>query len=346
MRPSRTALTLVVLGLMTSVVRAEDAAAPAVPPAGPQAAAPAAASTPSLASATYAAPSTAWQLHGALGFGAADGKYGDVLQKPLQWDIGIAKRSASGKWLFGVNLQFGSMDPADDPNIAPETADAWLAPDLEWARLETSFSVRRVFNPRATLPALPRGPHRDRAHPPAQRAVLGAAPARGPRARRQPHRARERHRLHAAAGLRGGARQDPLARRRRLRHLLQDRGVRHVPARPAGRRLRLSSGARAWASTGGRSRRRRSIRRERRSWSTRPRASRCRCRRPTATATPGACRAAGAGRPPRCSRSTGARRCSTSTCATRTSTRSARAASGRTSRKASPTTTTSSRPTS
>ena len=98
-------------------------------------------------SATYAAPSTAWQLHGALGFGAADGKYGDVLQKPLQWDIGIAKRSASGKWLFGVNLQFGSMDPAEDPNIDPDVVDAWLAPDLEWARLETSFSVTRVFNP-------------------------------------------------------------------------------------------------------------------------------------------------------------------------------------------------------
>ena len=147
MRLSRTALILVVLGLMTSVVRAEDAAAPAVPPAGPQAAAPAAANTPGLLSATYSAPSTAWELHGALGFGAADGKYGDVLQKPIQWDIGIAKRSASGKWLFGVNLQFGSMDPADDPNIPPETAEAWLAPDLEWARLETSFSARRVFNP-------------------------------------------------------------------------------------------------------------------------------------------------------------------------------------------------------
>ena len=151
MKPSRTALTLVVLGLTTSVARAEDAAATPLPPAGPQAAAPAAASTPGLLSATYAAPSTAWQLHGALGFGAADGKYGDVLQKPLQWDIGIAKRSASGKWLFGVNLQFGSMDPADDPNIPPETAEAWLAPDLEWARLETSFSVSRVFNPGASF---------------------------------------------------------------------------------------------------------------------------------------------------------------------------------------------------
>jgi hypothetical protein len=50
----------------------------------------------SATSAVYANPSTAWRLHGGLGFGAADGKYGDVLQKPLQWDIGIAKQSASG----------------------------------------------------------------------------------------------------------------------------------------------------------------------------------------------------------------------------------------------------------
>ena len=51
----------------------------------------------------------------------------------------------------------------------------------------------------------------------------------------------------------------------------------------------------------------------RRSSSTRPRASRCRFRRPTDVATPGACAAAGAGRRPRCSRSTSAPRCSTST---------------------------------
>jgi hypothetical protein len=125
--------------------RAGEEAGPAAPAA--QAAAPAPAT--SAGSAVFANPSTAWHLHGSLGFGAADGKYGDVLQKPLQWDIGIAKQSASGAWRFGVNLQFGSMDPAADPNIPPETAELWLAPDKEWARLETSFSVRRVFNPRA-----------------------------------------------------------------------------------------------------------------------------------------------------------------------------------------------------
>ncbi len=96
-------------------------------------------------------PPAQWHLYAGFGFGAADGKYGDVLQKPLQLDLRIAKQSASGAWRFGVGLQFGSMDPADDPNIPPETAALWLAPDKEWARLETSFSVTRVFNPRGTF---------------------------------------------------------------------------------------------------------------------------------------------------------------------------------------------------
>jgi hypothetical protein len=136
------------LSLATPVARAEDGAA-GPPPASQQAAAPAPASASSLAHATYAEPSTAWHLLGAFGFGAADGKYGDVLQKPLQWEVRIAKQSTGGAWRFGVGLQFGSMDPADDPNIPPETEALWLSPDLEWARLETSFSVRRVFNPHA-----------------------------------------------------------------------------------------------------------------------------------------------------------------------------------------------------
>jgi hypothetical protein len=110
---------------------------------------PSPAPSPAPAAATYAEPSTAWHLLGAFGFGAADGKYGDVLQKPLQWEVRLAKQSASGRWRFGLGLQFGSMDPAEDPNIPPETAELWLAPDKEWARLETSFSVRRVFSPQS-----------------------------------------------------------------------------------------------------------------------------------------------------------------------------------------------------
>jgi hypothetical protein len=146
----KTTLTWTVLALAmsggTPVTRADDVAAGS-PTAGPQAAAPAASGAPGTTSATYAEPSRAWHVYAGFGFGAADGKYGDVLQKPLQLDLRIAKQSASGKWRFGVGLQFGSMDPADDPNIDPEKVDAWLAPDKEWARLETSFHATRVFNP-------------------------------------------------------------------------------------------------------------------------------------------------------------------------------------------------------
>ena len=109
---------------------------------------PAAAAAPTATASAFDRPSDQWHLYGGLGFGAADGKYGDVLQKPLQWEVRIAKQSASGAWRFGVGLQFGSMDPADDPNIPPETEELWLAPDKEWARLETSLILTRVFNPR------------------------------------------------------------------------------------------------------------------------------------------------------------------------------------------------------
>jgi hypothetical protein len=106
---------------------------------------------PTATATAFDRPSDQWHLYGGFGFGAADGKYGDVLQKPLQWDFQIAKQSPSGAWRFGVGLQFGSMDPAEDPNIPPDTAELWLAPDKEWARLETSFIVTRVFRSRSTL---------------------------------------------------------------------------------------------------------------------------------------------------------------------------------------------------
>lgn len=149
-RGRRTACTLGLI-LIASLARAEDTAGTAEPQPDAQAAAPAQAAGPTQPSAIYEWPSTAWHLYGGFGFGAADGKYGDVLQKPLQWEVGIAKQSPSGKWRFGASLQFGSMDPAEDPNIPPDRAALWLAPDKEWARLETSFHVTRVFNPDAKL---------------------------------------------------------------------------------------------------------------------------------------------------------------------------------------------------
>jgi opacity protein-like surface antigen len=138
-RGSKMAWTLSLM-LLAPVAGAEDTAEMS----GPQPAAQAGA--PTLPSAVYEWPSTAWHLYGGFGLGAADGKYGDVLQKPLQFEVQISKQTSSGKWRFGGGLQFGSMDPADDPNIPPETEAAWLAPDLEWARLETFVSATRVFN--------------------------------------------------------------------------------------------------------------------------------------------------------------------------------------------------------
>ncbi len=139
-RASALALGLVALG---PAAHAGEEASPPAP--ATQAAA------TSAGSAVYAEPSTAWHLYGGFGLGAADGKYGDVLEKPLQWELRIAKQSASGKWRFGAGLQFGSMDPADDPNIDPDKVDAWLAPDKEWAHLETFFTATRVFNPQASF---------------------------------------------------------------------------------------------------------------------------------------------------------------------------------------------------
>ncbi len=141
MKPlSRGLATLAILAL-APLAGAQATSPAATPPAAP-------AARPAATTATFGPPSDQWHLYGGFGFGAADGKYGDVLQKPLQLDLQIAKQSASGAWRFGLGLQFGSMDPADDPNIPPDKAELWLAPDKEWARLETSLIVTRVFNPR------------------------------------------------------------------------------------------------------------------------------------------------------------------------------------------------------
>ena len=98
----------------------------------------------------------------------------------------------------------------------------------------------RLQGPRAFPPLSP-GQRGDPAHPPAQRAVLQQA-AGGPRARREPDLRHERRRVHDPAGLRVVARPDALPRHRRVLHLLQHRVVRHVPARPARRRLRRRVG--------------------------------------------------------------------------------------------------------
>ena len=101
--------SLFALALATCLAAPAAAQTTATVPAPPAAASPGA-GTASPTTATFADPSTAWHLYGGLGFGAADGKYGDVLQKPLQWEVRIAKESASGTWRFGAGLQLGVAD--------------------------------------------------------------------------------------------------------------------------------------------------------------------------------------------------------------------------------------------
>jgi uncharacterized protein DUF3943 len=85
-----------------------------------------------------------WHLHSSLGFGTAGGGYGDFLEKPVQFELGIAKSSKGGAWRFGGGLQFGSL------NLKPSVIPPTVSPDQEeTAHFETFVSVTRVFNPRA-----------------------------------------------------------------------------------------------------------------------------------------------------------------------------------------------------
>ena len=279
-------------------------------------------------------PDARWHLYGGLGYGAASGGYGAFLEEPVQFELRIAKSYRNGAWRLGGGLQFGSLD------MLPPYED-----QKEWGRLETFGTVTRVFRPQGVLPALPSGAGRPRPRPPAQRDLLQQA-SRRPRAGREPDAGHERRRLHGPARPRDHSRKGTRPRRRRLLDLLPHEGVRPRPDRPAaGERrpgVRRAGGARVAAVRRAlRSTRRRPLRPS----TPRP-GSCCRSLPRTPRGMPGGCAAAGAGPPRRCSPSTSAPRRSTSTCATPTSTRSARAASGPISRKASPTTTTSSRPTS
>ncbi|MCK7485728.1 MAG: hypothetical protein MZU97_09400 [Bacillus subtilis] len=157
------------------------------------------------------APSSRWRLHA----GPRPRRRGRQVRRrpPEAAPAGISgsrSRAASGKWRFGMGLQFGSMDPADDPNIPPRRKRC--GSPTRSGRASRRPSASPASSARAgALPSLPPGPRGDRAHPPAQRALLRAAPARGPRARRQPHQGHERHRVHGPAG----ASRWPSARRSR-----------------------------------------------------------------------------------------------------------------------------------
>jgi len=77
-----------------------------------------------------------WHFYGGLGYGSAGSDYGAFLQKPIPFELRIAKSTESGKWRFGGGMLFSSM-----------TMKAPYQDEKEWARIETFLSATRVFNP-------------------------------------------------------------------------------------------------------------------------------------------------------------------------------------------------------
>jgi Domain of unknown function (DUF3943) len=85
---------------------------------------------------TLVQPPALWHLYGGLGYGGATGEYGDFLEKPVPFELRIARAVKGGKWRFGFGFEFNSLTmkpPYDDQE--------------EWAHFETFLSATRVFNP-------------------------------------------------------------------------------------------------------------------------------------------------------------------------------------------------------
>ena len=80
-----------------------------------------------------AGPPGKWVFETTFGAGAARGGYGEFLEKPINFDLNISK--GTGAWRFGGGLQFGSM--AMEPPYEDEK---------DWARFDTYFFARRLFN--------------------------------------------------------------------------------------------------------------------------------------------------------------------------------------------------------
>ena len=214
---------------------------------------------------------------------------GTSSRSPSSWDLRIARQSTSGQVAFRHGPAVRLDGPGRRPQHPPRDGGAVARARQGVGAPRDVLHRDPRLQPARDLPPLPPGPRGDRAHPPAERAVLRAAPARGPRARRQPDQ-----RPRTASGSRC-SRASSWRSARRSRSTSPSSGPTTRPARTTCPRSACrtstpaSSGAGAWASPGGRSRRHRSIPSARPSWPTRPRASRCRSRRPTDAATPGAC---------------------------------------------------------
>jgi hypothetical protein len=123
-------------GPATPPVSADDAStAPATEAAAPAATVPA----PSATAATVPVPAL-WHLYGGLGYGGTTGVYGEFLEKPVPFELRIARAIKGGTWRLGFGMQFSSM------TMKPPYED-----EKEWAHFETFLSATRVFNPKGSV---------------------------------------------------------------------------------------------------------------------------------------------------------------------------------------------------
>jgi hypothetical protein len=74
-----------------------------------------------------------WVFHSSLGTGSAGGGYGEFLEKPVTFDLNLSK--GRGSWRFGGGFSFDGLA------MKPPYED-----QKEWARLETYFFARHIFN--------------------------------------------------------------------------------------------------------------------------------------------------------------------------------------------------------
>ena len=74
-----------------------------------------------------------WTFNGTLGTGGVGGGYGDILEKPVDFELNLVR--GRGPWRFGGGFQFGSL------LMKPPYQD-----QQDWSRLETHLFAMRVFH--------------------------------------------------------------------------------------------------------------------------------------------------------------------------------------------------------
>ncbi len=73
-----------------------------------------------------------WIFGGSIGTGGVGGDYGEIVEKPIDFDLNLAR--GRGRWRFGGGLQFGSL------LMKPPSED-----QQDWSRMEVRLFATRVF---------------------------------------------------------------------------------------------------------------------------------------------------------------------------------------------------------